>query len=73
METIEFNEVIKQNIEVVGELIAKLVKEYDIKEVLGHRDTSPDLDGDGIVEPCEWTKMCPCFDAKEEYSDLLAA
>ena len=55
------------------ELIAKLVKEYDIKEVLGHRDTSPDLDGDGIVEPCEWTKMCPCFDAKEEYSDLLAA
>ena len=42
-------------------------------DVLGHRDTSPDLDGDGIVEPEEWTKMCPCFDAKEEYSDLLAA
>ena len=52
------------------ELIAKLVKEYDIKEVLGHRDTSPDLDGDGIVEPNEWTKMCPCFDAAE-YKDLL--
>ena len=28
-------------------------------------------DGDGIVEPHEWTKMCPCFDAKEEYKDLL--
>jgi predicted RNase H-like HicB family nuclease len=27
--------------------------------------------GDEIPE--EWTKMCPCFDAKEEYSDLLAA
>ena len=57
--------------------LAKLIKElcgkYQIVEVLGHRDTSPDLDGDGIVEPCEWTKMCPCFDAKEEYSDLLAA
>ena len=56
------------------ELIAKLVKEYpDIKEILGHRDTSPDLDGDGIVEPNEWIKMCPCFDAKEEYSDLFVA
>lgn len=53
------------------ELIAKLVKEYDIKEVLGHRDTSTDLDGDGIVEPNEWTKMCPCFDAAEEYKNLL--
>lgn len=54
------------------ELIAKLVKEYpDIKEILGHRDTSPDLDGDGIVEPNEWIKMCPCFDAENEYKDLL--
>lgn len=53
------------------ELIAKLVKEYPIKEILGHRDTSPDLNGDGVVEPYEWTKMCPCFDAKEEYKDLL--
>lgn len=53
------------------ELIAKLVKEYPIKEILGHRDTSPDLNGDGVVEPYEWTKMCPCFDAAEEYKDLL--
>lgn len=53
-------------------LIAKLVKEYsDIKEILGHRDTSPDLDGDGIVEPNEWIKICPCFDAATEYKDLL--
>ena len=55
-------------------LIAKLIKQYPgIKEILGHRDTSPDLDGDGIVEPNEWIKMCPCFDAVQEYSDLLAA
>ena len=53
------------------ELIAKLVKEYPIKEILGHRDTSPDLNGDGVVEPYEWTKMCTCFDAAEEYKDLL--
>lgn len=54
------------------ELIAKLVKEYPgIKGILGHRDTSPDLDIDGIVEPNEWIKMCPCFDAASEYKDLL--
>lgn len=59
-------------IKALRELIAKLVKEYpDIKEILGHRDTSPDLDGDGIVEPNEWIKMCPCFDAATEYKDLL--
>ena len=53
------------------ELIASLIKEYPIKEVIGHRDTSPDLNGDKIVEPFEWIKMCPCFDAKDEYTDLL--
>jgi len=57
----------------LSKLIKELCSKYEIVEVLGHRDTSPDLDGDGIVEPEEWTKMCPCFDAKEEYSDLLAA
>lgn len=54
------------------EFVAKLIKEHpDIKEILGHRDTSPDLDGDGIVEPHEWIKMCPCFDAAAEYKNLL--
>ena len=56
------------------ELISKLIKQYpDIKEVLGHRDTSPDLDGDGEVEPKEWIKECPCFNAKDEYSQLFGA
>lgn len=36
-------------------------------EILGHRDLSPDLDKDGIIEPHEWVKLCPCFDAKAEY------
>jgi N-acetyl-anhydromuramyl-L-alanine amidase AmpD len=30
----------------------------------GHRDWSPDKDGDGIIEPHEWVKACPCFDVK---------
>jgi len=36
-------------------------------KVLGHRDLSPDIDGDGIIEPFEWLKQCPCFDVREWY------
>ncbi len=32
--------------------------------VLGHRDLSPDRDGDGGVEPWEWLKTCPGFDVR---------
>lgn len=34
-------------------------------EIVGHRDLSPDVDGDGIIEPWEWLKDCPCFDVRE--------
>lgn len=30
--------------------------------ICGHRDLSPDKDGDGVVEPFEWLKTCPGFD-----------
>lgn len=30
--------------------------------IVGHRDLSPDRDGDGVVEPQEWLKTCPGFD-----------
>lgn len=30
--------------------------------ICGHRDLSPDKDGDGLVEPFEWIKTCPGFD-----------
>ena len=53
------------------ELVAKLCKKYQILEILGHRDTSPDLDGDGEVEPQEWIKHCPCFDVGEEFPNFL--
>lgn len=43
----------------------------NIKRICGHRDLSPDLDGNGIVEPDEWVKVCPSFDAEKEYSYLL--
>lgn len=30
--------------------------------ICGHRDLSPDKDGDGLIEPFEWLKTCPGFD-----------
>lgn len=53
------------------ELVAKLCREYPIAELLGHRDTSPDTDGSGEVEPCEFIKSCPCFDVRSEFSNFL--
>lgn len=52
-------------------LIRKLIRQYPITAIMGHRDTSPDLDGSGEVEPREWVKACPCFDARAEYGHLL--
>lgn len=39
-------------------------------EVLGHRDLSPDLDGDGVIEEWEWMKDCPCFDVRLWWNPL---
>lgn len=32
--------------------------------VCGHRDLSPDGNGNGLIEPFEWTKTCPGFDVR---------
>lgn len=44
-------------------LLQKLVKVYPQAVILGHRDLSRDADLDGVIEPQEYMKMCPCFDA----------
>ena len=43
-------------------LIRCLKKDFSIHRVCGHRDLSPDRNGNGTVEPQEWLKQCPCFD-----------
>jgi N-acetylmuramoyl-L-alanine amidase len=40
--------------------------DYPEARVVGHRDLSPDINGNGEVEPIEWTKECPCFKVREE-------
>lgn len=32
--------------------------------ICGHRDLSPDKNGDGVITPNEWLKDCPCFDVE---------
>jgi N-acetyl-anhydromuramyl-L-alanine amidase AmpD len=51
-------------------LLVDLRKLYPDATILGHRDTSPDLNGNGTVEPFEFIKACPCFDAKIEYRKI---
>lgn len=56
----------------MDELVAYLVEKYpSIVRIIGHRDISPDLDGDGIIEPNEFIKSCPCFDVIPEYIGFL--
>lgn len=44
------------------QLVELLKLKYPAARVVGHRDLSPDVDGDGIVERWEWLKTCPGFD-----------
>lgn len=41
--------------------VSGLLKQFPGARVCGHRDLSPDIDGDGTVEPNEWLKTCPGF------------
>lgn len=48
-------------------LLVDLRKLYPKAKIQGHRDFSPDRNGNGTIEPNEWIKACPSFDAKTEY------
>lgn len=51
-------------------LLYELKIKYPDAEIVGHRDLSPDANGDGQVTREEWLKECPSFDAREEYKDI---
>lgn len=38
--------------------------------LFGHRDLSPDLNGDGVITKNEYMKECPCFDVKEWFKNV---
>ncbi|GAG24857.1 unnamed protein product, partial [marine sediment metagenome] len=43
-----------------------LKAQYPMIDVVGHRDLSADLNGDGMITESEWMKSCPCFEVKTE-------
>ena len=51
-------------------LLTRLHEQFPSAIIMGHRDLSPDLDGNGRIDPDEWLKQCPCFDALLDYEDL---
>ena len=51
-------------------LLVDLRKLYPTARIRGHRDFSPDKNGNGIIEPQEWIKECPCFNAAWEYRNI---
>lgn len=51
-------------------LLQQLRERFPDAVICGHRDLSPDRNGNGVIEPWEWLKACPCFDAIDEYRDL---
>lgn len=50
--------------QMLHQLIWNLRRRYPEAMVVGHRDLSPDRNGDGCITPDEWLKECPCFDAQ---------
>mgnify|MGYP000910838046 FL=1 len=48
-------------------LVHQLLETYPGSRVCGHRDLSPDRNGNGEIEPEEWIKACPCFEVKAEF------
>ena len=47
-------------------LVHQLLETFPGSRVCGHRDLSPDRNGNGEIEPEEWIKACPCFEVKAE-------
>ena len=47
-------------------LLHELQRDYPGSVVCGHRDLSPDLNGNGRIEPHERLKECPCYSVNDE-------
>lgn len=61
----------------ISDVITELKQYQEVDDIVicGHRDLSPDLNGDGKIESREWVKVCPTFDAMDfnEYGWLMGS
>ncbi|MFS2161219.1 N-acetylmuramoyl-L-alanine amidase [Pseudomonas sp. Pseusp122] len=53
-------------------LLRELKVRYPKARICGHRDLSPDKNGDGRITPNEFTKACPSFDINPWLKERLA-
>ncbi|CDF80575.1 N-acetylmuramoyl-L-alanine amidase [Formosa agariphila KMM 3901] len=51
-------------------LLKRLRRKYPKAKIVGHRDLSKDLNGNGTIESFEWSKACPSYNASLEYKNL---
>jgi N-acetylmuramoyl-L-alanine amidase len=51
-------------------ILTELKVKYPKAKILGHRDFSPDKNKNGKIEPFEFVKICPSFDAITEYKNI---
>ncbi len=51
--------------ETLSIILGQLHNTYPDARICGHRDLSPDLNKDGVIQPREWLKQCPAFDVAE--------
>jgi len=51
-------------------LLKSLKEKFPQAIIKGHRDFSPDKNGNGKIDLWERIKDCPCFDAMVEYKDI---
>lgn len=65
---LEFDAFTEQQLAAAHATVSFLRRIYPAAAVVGHRDLSPDLDGDGAVERHEWLKTCPGFDVAKEFT-----
>lgn len=56
--------------EAIIDLIKSIKRIYPNANILGHRDFSEDKNGNGIIDPWERIKECPCYSPLEEYKDM---
>lgn len=57
----------------INEVLTELKKYQEVDDItiVGHRDLSPDINGNGKIEEREWIKVCPTFSAIEEYGWIM--
>lgn len=56
--------------ETIIRYLKKWKKQFPSAKIQGHRDFSPDKNGNGRVDPWERIKECPSFNAIPEYADI---